>query len=416
MPHDQEPSPAADPRASTRPPATPAQGAPPSPAADAGRPGTPIPQWELVVMISGAAVLIGSFLPFISISEGELGPGAPDFSWNAWSNALSLFPVSVLVVLYAVVAAGQLALARFTESTLPDRVAGFSWPELRLLSGMLATLTMVGYFARSWPGGGVDREIGLYVVTLGAIGLLVGAVMERGQSGHSASAEGEAGARQPTQGDIAIMVAGAAILLGSLLTVYTDVAAEGSGTGSAWAEGLFPLFVIPVVLGAAMAAQIALTTFGAARIPDRILGVEWNKVHLAFGVHAALMMLGFLVGTFYFTVLGESIPEPEEGTGFWIMLVGALGLAGGAILRTRESTASPRPAVPGPAPAATAPSSTAPPPRPSERLEGPAFAPPPTADDAGRATEPERATCPHCGSELRPGDRFCPACGRERVG
>ncbi|MEX2108549.1 MAG: hypothetical protein WD827_06655 [Solirubrobacterales bacterium] len=294
------------------------------------------PAWELVVMISGAVVLIGSFFPFLSIAGGELGEGAPGLDWNAWSNALNLFPLTALLVLYAVAVSGQLVLARYANFKLPDRIVGFTWADLRLLFGVLATLTMLGYLLREFPEGGVDKGFGLYAVTLGAIGLLVGAVMEhRDNRLPSASHQEKTG--PPSQGDIAILVAGGVMLLGSFLTVLS-----GDGEGiNAWHEGLIPLYLVPVALGLAMAAHIALTTFGSIRIPDRILGIEWNEVHRGFGIHAALMMLAFWVGNFFFTVADESVPNPDKGVGFWLMLIAALGLAAGAILRTREPSVTP---------------------------------------------------------------------------
>lgn len=110
-------------------------------------------------MFSGAVVLIGSFLPFVTASDTAIGD-VLEIDWNAWSNALNIFPVTGLVVLYAVVAAGHLALTRLADATLPERVLGLGWRDVRLLAGLLATVTMLGYLLRDWTEG-VELRIGL---------------------------------------------------------------------------------------------------------------------------------------------------------------------------------------------------------------------------------------------------------------
>jgi len=278
-------------------------------------------------MISGAVVLIASFLPFLSIPSGEAGLSGWD--WNAWSNALNLFPITTLLVLYAVAAAGQLALARYANVNLPTRIASFTWSDLRLLIGTLATVTMLGYFFRGFEGN-LDRGIGLYLMTLGAIGLLVGAVMAHREDS-SAPAPRSQDNDPPSQGDIAIMASAGLLVLGSFLTVFT-VAGESS---NAWADGLAPLYLVPMLLGVAMAILIGVAKFTSRSMPTEILGLDLSTIHRGFGFHAALMMLGFWFGEILFTARGESLADVSRGAGFWLMLLGGLGLAAGAILRER---------------------------------------------------------------------------------
>ena len=295
-----------------------------------------IPTWEYVVMASGALALIASFLAFYKFPS-EIAGGIDGLSWSAWESAFSLFPVATLAVLYVVVAAAQVPLERFAGVRLPDRVAGFSWSELRLAGGLMATLVMLGYLLRGWPEDpGLDKGIGLYLATLAAIGLVVGAVMERAQGAQTPASAEAAGVRSdgPSPAEIAIMAAGAVILIASFLAVLSDDAADESR--SAWAEFLFPLFTIPALLGAAMAAQVALARFTSVALPRDVLGLTWDKVHLVLGVQAAVMMVGLWIGKLGVTVMGESSDDPGRSVGFWLMLLAALVLAGAAIARYRE--------------------------------------------------------------------------------
>lgn len=314
---------------------------------------TPPRPWELIATAAGAVALVGSFLTFFSVPEEALGGAdfSAGLSWSAWSNSFNLFPVAALVSLFAVAMGAQLALARYTGTTLPEEAGGFNWSELRLLLGVLGTLTMLGYLLRSFEIAGADlgveRGVGLWLVTLALVALLVSAVIER-LEGRSPGAGRLRAGGELSQSGIIIMVAGAALLIGSFLTVINIEAGGESESLTAWSGWLFPLYFVPVLLGVVMAGQLALRTFASASLPERILGLGWEKIHLAFGAHAAVMMLGFLISEPFLSIFGLNFAElaaaggGEEvgvgkGIGFWIMLVAALGLAFGAFRRHGES-------------------------------------------------------------------------------
>ena len=64
-----------------------------------------------------------------------------------------------------------------------------------------------------------------------------------------------------------------------------------------------------------------------------MLGFAWAQIHLLLGVWAAVMMLSFAVGNVVVSPLTLS-----KGTGFWLMLVGAIALAVGAIVQLGRRT------------------------------------------------------------------------------
>jgi hypothetical protein len=261
-------------------------------------------------------------LPFLSTSE--LG----DVDWNAWTNGFYLFPLAPLAALLPALAAAHLALTRLANLSVTDRVAGFDWSELRLLAGALGSLTMLAYLMRSIPE--ADTGVGVYLTLLGALGVLVGAVIERRQAaGTQASSITR---HQPTQADWIVMVSGAALLIGSFLPF---ISADGE-TATAWEETVSPLPGVAVLLGLVLAVQSTLTAFTDVRVPSRILGIEWSKIRLALGAFAFLVMLSLLIGRYFPDFAGEAVSaEPDKGAGFWIMLLAALAMFAGAVMTDR---------------------------------------------------------------------------------
>ena len=84
----------------------------------------------------------------------------------------------------------------------------------------------------------------------------------------------------------------------------------------------------------AMGVHVALSTFAPnVSVPDTLLGLSWDQVHLALGFQAALMMLAFLI---------RAKCPLEFGIGFWFMLLAAIALLVGAIMRVNEAGSGPR--------------------------------------------------------------------------
>ena len=101
--------------------------------------------------------LIGSFLDF----AGDI---------NAWGKGA--FPIVTLTPLYAVVAAVLVGLTLFANVKLPPNVLGFGWNQIYLVLGFFATL-----MALFWAVAADDTGAGLWVMLLGSIAVVVGAVL-----------------------------------------------------------------------------------------------------------------------------------------------------------------------------------------------------------------------------------------------
>lgn len=110
-----------------------------------------------------------------------------DNSYSAWSGDVpGLFPISLYPVLFGVAMAAQIALTRFANVKLPDHVLGFTWKQIHLILGAFAALLMLGYLITE--KGSADFGFGFFIMLLGSIALVVGAVMYRNEGDTAPSA------------------------------------------------------------------------------------------------------------------------------------------------------------------------------------------------------------------------------------
>jgi len=134
--------------------------------------------------------------------------------------------------------------------------------------------------------------------------------------------------------NIVILAGGAVMLIGSFLNFYQFASFSTSAWGSGEGFGVFGIATVVVLCGVAMGVQVALSTFAPnVSVPDTLLGLSWDQVHLALGFQAALMMLAFLI---------RATGPLEFGIGFWFMLLAAIALLVGAIMRVNEAGSGPR--------------------------------------------------------------------------
>jgi hypothetical protein len=117
---------------------------------------------ELIIMIAGAVMLVASFLKFAQVDIK---------SANAWGQYL--FPIATLLPLYGVIMAAEIALTKFANVKLPERLVGFTWEQVHLVLGLLAGFMAIGWLITDIRGKG----IGYWLEVLGGIALAVGGVM-----------------------------------------------------------------------------------------------------------------------------------------------------------------------------------------------------------------------------------------------
>jgi len=123
--------------------------------------------------------------------------------------------------------------------------------------------------------------------------------------------------QQPTPGEIVIMAAGPIMLVFS----FFDFASHTTS----WGSGIFPIATLLPLYGVIMAVQIAATRFTGMNLPKRAFGFSWEQVHLALGIMAALLALGFL-----------STDIADKQIGLWIEVLGGVALGVGAWMLQHE--------------------------------------------------------------------------------
>jgi len=140
-------------------------------------------------------------------------------------------------------------------------------------------------------------------------------------------------------GNLVILVAGVVMLIASFLAFVKysspsvnigNVHIGGSVSYSAWSSHLFLIATIPALIGVVMAAHVAVTAFAPqVKLPERVLGLTWTQTHLVLGFQATIMMLAFLIQD---NIYGD------KGIGLFLMLIAAIALLVGAVLRMQEKT------------------------------------------------------------------------------
>lgn len=122
---------------------------------------------DWVVGVSGVVLLIASFLPWYEYEL--LGFGSE--SRNGWEWFLwGILPTLIGIALVALV-----VIQRFTDVKLPD-VGSVSWGQIALIAAAIAAVLVLLklLIGESTAGFDADRQFGIYVATLAALGLVVG--------------------------------------------------------------------------------------------------------------------------------------------------------------------------------------------------------------------------------------------------
>jgi hypothetical protein len=140
---------------------------------------------------------------------------------------------------------------------------------------------------------------------------------------------------KPSPGTLAIIIGAAVALIGSFLDIYEI----GDESDSAWGSGWFPLLTLPALLCVLVAVLVCLTTFAKVKLPAAFLGISWRFIHIALGGWAAILMIGYLIGDPAAEFGGFAV-DVDRAIGFWLMLLGSLAVATGAVIRSREPAAT----------------------------------------------------------------------------
>ncbi|MEQ8842459.1 MAG: hypothetical protein RIB98_15860 [Acidimicrobiales bacterium] len=133
----------------------------------------------IMLIAGGAVLLLGTFLDWVSVGEGDFS-----FGTNAWDTDFFGL-LGIVAALIGLVIGGAMAARQFGGMTLPSLPFGFSHEQAHIALSLFAVIITIGFVVRG------DVGIGLWLSTLAAIAMLVGSIMEAGA--------GDSTATPPTQ-------------------------------------------------------------------------------------------------------------------------------------------------------------------------------------------------------------------------
>jgi len=270
-----------------------------------------------VILVGAAAVMLaGSFLD-VTGGSGAWGAGA--------------LPIITLIPIYGLLMAVPPVLSKLAGIELPERVFELTRAQLNVVLAVFAVLMSAAWMiALDNPGAG------MWLMLIGSAGALYGALAPTagGSETRSVTLDRHEGNRraEPSALDLVTLVAGAVVIVGSLLGFYEYSAFGVNVSMSAWSGDLFsPVTLIPVLCAILAIGHVAASLFTNMDLPEKVLGLGWNQIHVALGFQATVMMIAFLIqdkGLF------------DIATGFRLMLPGSVALLVGAVGRRSRAATS----------------------------------------------------------------------------
>lgn len=136
-----------------------------------------------------------------------------------------------------------------------------------------------------------------------------------------------------TVADLIMGAGGVVTFIFSFLAFYKS----NGASFNAWdGDALAFATAVPAILGLAMAVWIGLEMAGVS-LPERVLTYDRAQLKGAWGISAGGLMLSWLSVDF---------GGADKGVGFWLMLIGSLAMAVGAVMallgKGTETVAVPR--------------------------------------------------------------------------
>ncbi len=137
-------------------------------------------------------------------------------------------------------------------------------------------------------------------------------------------------------GSIVLLAAGALTFIASFLPWLGWGKFRDAGVDiddfSAWSKGMFPLTTLVAVYAVLAVVEVLMSTFGSRPVAPR-LGMGEVPLRLFLSVPALVMMLAFWFVDREVTGTGLS---PSKGVGFWLSLLGTIGMVAGAVLTRND--------------------------------------------------------------------------------
>jgi hypothetical protein len=142
----------------------------------------------IVALAAGIIMFLASILAWVK---------AGDTGFSAWTTEFGLFPVATFVPLAGLVTAGLVGARLFLKDKVPSEIIGFSLIQIQQILAVFTLLLALGYLIMD--NGFLDMGFGYWLNVLGAIALVVAAVMEFMAPKPAGFAGGQPGYNPPPQ-------------------------------------------------------------------------------------------------------------------------------------------------------------------------------------------------------------------------
>ncbi|MEO6988653.1 MAG: hypothetical protein ABI239_08390 [Aquihabitans sp.] len=137
----------------------------------------------------------------------------------------------------------------------------------------------------------------------------------------------------PKPSQIVLMASGAVAFVFSFLPFFEINYGFSSESVNAWSGDGGTLFIASwtAVFGLIVGGLVAAVVFGNVSLPERILTFSWKQIYFVLSFAGFIIMLGYLIG-------GPS--GADKGFGFWLMLLGSIGLLAGSVMELLDDEAA----------------------------------------------------------------------------
>jgi hypothetical protein len=141
-----------------------------------------------------------------------------------------------------------------------------------------------------------------------------------------------------SRGEWVVIAAGVVLFVASFLVWYrlpgSAVLTPGVGrTAKAWDQGLFPIAVIPALVGLLIATQVVVARTTEVRMPDRLAGLTLGQLRGVAAVFGVVIMVGELL-----TDHRACRWRLAKGLGLWLSLLASILLLVATLVADRSAT------------------------------------------------------------------------------